>query len=76
MGRSLVPMGGSDMMEAAALGKCTIFGPHTFNFRQTVEVLLQGRCHRGQGWGRPASDDGKCLSDPAYARRIAQAGQA
>ncbi|HUV67756.1 MAG TPA: 3-deoxy-D-manno-octulosonic acid transferase, partial [Sedimentisphaerales bacterium] len=28
VGRSLVPMGGSDMMEAAALGKCTIFGPH------------------------------------------------
>ena len=43
VGRSLVPMGGSDMMEAAALGKCTIFGPHAFNFRQTVEVLLQGR---------------------------------
>jgi 3-deoxy-D-manno-octulosonic-acid transferase len=40
VGRSLVPMGGSDMMEAAALGKCTLFGPHTFNFRQTVEVLL------------------------------------
>jgi 3-deoxy-D-manno-octulosonic-acid transferase len=77
VGRSLVPMGGSDMMEAAALGKCTLFGPHTFNFRQTVEVLLQG-----QGALQVSDQDGlhqameKCLSDPAYADRIAQAGQA
>ena len=42
VGRSLVPMGGSDMMEPTALGKCTLFGPHTFNFRQTVEALLKG----------------------------------
>ena len=77
VGRSLVPMGGSDMMEAAALGKCTIFGPHAFNFRQTVEVLLQG-----QGAIQVADKDDlqktmeKCLSDPAYAEKIAQSGQA
>jgi 3-deoxy-D-manno-octulosonic-acid transferase len=76
VGRSLVPMGGSDMMEAAALGKCTIFGPHAFNFRQTVEVLLQG-----QGAIQVADKDDlqktmeKCLSDPAYAEKIAQSGQ-
>jgi 3-deoxy-D-manno-octulosonic-acid transferase len=77
VGRSLVPMGGSDMMEAAALGKCTIFGPHAFNFRQTVDALLEGG-------GAIQVNDGndllatmkKCLSDPAYAKRIAQAGQA
>ncbi|MCE5186579.1 MAG: 3-deoxy-D-manno-octulosonic acid transferase [Planctomycetaceae bacterium] len=40
VGRSLTPMGGSDMMEPAGLGKCTLFGPHTFNFRQAVEALL------------------------------------
>jgi 3-deoxy-D-manno-octulosonic-acid transferase len=33
VGRSLVPMGGSDMAEAAALGKPTLFGPHAFNKR-------------------------------------------
>ncbi len=77
VGRSLVPMGGSDMMEAAALGKCTLFGPHTFNFRQTVEVLLQG-----QGAIQVMDGDDlrrmmeQCLSDPASAQRIAQAGQA
>ena len=76
VGRSLVPMGGSDMMEAAALGKCTIFGPHAFNFRQTVDALL--------------ADDGavmvtdeqellqtmqKCLLEPEYAKAIAHKGR-
>jgi len=42
VGRSLVPMGGSDMAEAAALGRCTTFGPYAINFRHTVDVLLQG----------------------------------
>ncbi len=77
VGRSLVPMGGSDMMEAAALGKCTIFGPHTFNFRQTVDALLAGH-------GAIEVKDGaellvtlkKCLTEPQYAHSIAQAGQA
>lgn len=77
VGRSLVPMGGSDMMEAAALGKCTMFGPHTFNFRQTVEALLGGG-------GAILVADGndllarmrQSLSDRDYAGKVAQAGQA
>ena len=76
VGRSLVPMGGSDMMEAAALGKCTIFGPHAFNFRQTVDSLLAGN-------GAIMVNDGdellktmrKCLLEPDYAREIARNGQ-
>jgi 3-deoxy-D-manno-octulosonic-acid transferase len=76
VGRSLVPMGGSDMMEAAALGKCTIFGPHAFNFRQTVDSLLAGN-------GAIMVNDGdellqtmqKCLIEPDYARQIARNGQ-
>lgn len=39
VGRSLVNMGGSDMMEVAALGKAVVVGPHTDNFTATVEVL-------------------------------------
>jgi 3-deoxy-D-manno-octulosonic-acid transferase len=45
VGRSLVPMGGSDMIEAAALGKPTCFGPHTFNFPQ-AEALAEHGCRR------------------------------
>jgi 3-deoxy-D-manno-octulosonic-acid transferase len=77
VGRSLVPMGGSDMMEAAALGKCTLFGPHTFNFRQTVEVLLAGQgallVHDEEDLRKTMK---QCLSQPDYANSIARAGQA
>ncbi len=76
VGRSLVPMGGSDMMEAAALGKCTIFGPHAFNFRQTVEALL------AETGAIEVTDADelyvvltKCLTDPKYTEAIAQRGR-
>lgn len=42
VGRSLVPMGGSDMIEAAALGKPVAFGPHTFNFPQAAGLAANG----------------------------------
>ncbi len=76
VGRSLVPMGGSDMMEAAALGKCTIFGPHAFNFKQTVDDLL-----KGNGAILVRNKDElfdvmmKCLTDRDYADRIARTGR-
>lgn len=45
VGRSLVPMGGSDMIEAAALGKPLLIGPHTDNFAEAVAVLkAAGAC--------------------------------
>ncbi|MEN6385281.1 MAG: 3-deoxy-D-manno-octulosonic acid transferase [Phycisphaerales bacterium] len=76
VGRSLVPMGGSDMMESAAMGKCTIFGPHTFNFKETVKALLNAKgaieIPDGKGLYETMS---KCLQEPQYAEQIAQAGQ-
>ncbi len=76
VGRSLVPMGGSDMMEAAALGKCTMFGSHAFNFRQTVDALLAG-----DGAIMVADADElfqamhKSLTDSDFAAKIARNGQ-
>ncbi|MBN1764578.1 MAG: 3-deoxy-D-manno-octulosonic acid transferase [Sedimentisphaerales bacterium] len=40
VGRSLVPMGGSDMMEAAGLARPVIVGPYTDNFMDTVKKLM------------------------------------
>ena len=40
VGKSLVPSGGQNMMEPAGMGKPVIFGPHTFNFKEEVELLL------------------------------------
>lgn len=42
VGRTLVPMGGSDPMEAAALGKCVVVGPHFDNFAAPVVSLQAG----------------------------------
>jgi 3-deoxy-D-manno-octulosonic-acid transferase len=42
VGGSLVPgRGGQNMMEPAAYGASVLFGPHTSNFRETVERLLE-----------------------------------
>ena len=41
VGKSLVPFGGQNMMEPAGLGKPVIFGPHTFNFKEEVVLLLK-----------------------------------
>lgn len=76
VGRSLVSMGGSDMMEPAALGKCTLFGPHTFNFKQTVEVLKE------RNGAIEVADEKelyetvlRCLKEPAYREQVARNGQ-
>jgi len=76
VGRSLVPMGGSDMMEVVALGKPTLFGPHTFNFRQTVQALLAAE-------GALEVSDvetlrngvSRCLTDAAFAESLARKGR-
>jgi len=76
VGRSLVPMGGSDMTEVAALGKCTIFGPYAFNFKQTVDALL---ADNGAIMVKDKQDllqtMQKCLSKPSFAKKIARNGQ-
>ena len=40
VGGSLIPHGGQNMLEPAAQGRATVFGPHTTNFRRDVELLL------------------------------------
>jgi len=58
------------------MGKCTIFGPHTFNFNQTVKALLQDN-----GAIEVKNDTElyetvhKCLDDPQFASQIASAGK-
>ena len=76
VGRSLVPMGGSDMAEAAALGKCTLFGPYAFNFKQTVDALL---ADTGAIMVKDKQEllqtIQKCLSEPDFAQEIAKNGR-
>ena len=76
VGRSLCAMGGSDMMESTAMGKFTTFGPHTFNFNQTVEVLLAGK---GAVEVRDSKELkemlSKALNEPEYKKAISENGQ-
>ncbi len=47
VGGSLLPgRGGQNMMEPAAYGAAVMFGPHTSNFRETVDQLLKRQAAR------------------------------
>ena len=76
IGRSLVPMGGSDPIEAAALGCPLVSGPHMQNFRAPVEALRRADALR-------VADDPAQLTDilidwlrdPAHTRAVGMRGQ-
>ncbi len=77
VGRSLVPMGGSDMMEVAALGKPTLFGPYTHNFRQTVRDLLdQEGALEVRDVAALTEAVRRCLADADYTRALGERGRA
>ena len=46
MGGSLVPTGGHNMLEPAALGLPVVFGPHVFNFEEISARLLEAGAAR------------------------------
>lgn len=74
VGRSLVPMGGSDMIESAALAKATCFGPHTFNFPQ-ADTLAQHGCARLADAQALYQQLDQWLADPAAAAKAGQSAQ-
>jgi 3-deoxy-D-manno-octulosonic-acid transferase len=74
IGRSLVPMGGSDMIESAALAKPTCYGPHTFNFPQADDLLTHG-CRQVKHVEDLKTVIGEWLNDPAAARNAGRAAR-
>ncbi len=75
VGGSLVPSGGHNMLEAALKRKPVLFGPHTTNFRESAEILIDG------GGGLVVDDARglvrsltRLLSDPALRTRMGEAG--
>ena len=71
VGRSLVKAGGSDMIEAGALGRAVCFGPHTFNFPQAQDLERNG-CLRVADGEELANCIIEWLSDPDSARAAGQ----
>lgn len=43
VGGSLIPHGGQNILEPAALGKPVFFGPHVANFQESVDRLLEAK---------------------------------
>ncbi len=41
IGGSLLPLGGQNLIEAAACGTPVLIGPHTFNFSQATELAIE-----------------------------------
>ncbi|MDX1964797.1 MAG: glycosyltransferase N-terminal domain-containing protein [Pirellulales bacterium] len=76
VGGSFNRRGGQNMIEPAALGVATCFGPHTWNFRDVVDLLV------GQAAAVRVSDEReladfvrRCLADPGYASRLGAAAR-
>lgn len=74
VGRSFVPLGGSDPIEPVALGKATVMGPHFENFADVVTALRQA------GGIRITSDPWAAvkalLADPAERKAMGERGRA
>ena len=77
VGGSLVPIGGHNMLEPALRRKPVLFGPHTSNFRDAADALLEARAgllvRDGPELGDAVAD---LLADPARCARMGAAGQA
>ncbi len=77
VGRSLVPLGGSDVMEVAGLAKAALVGPHTENFTDAVDLLLaEGGCRRITGPEHLAPVVADLLRHPARREKMGQAARA
>jgi 3-deoxy-D-manno-octulosonic-acid transferase len=76
VGRSLVPLGGSDPMEVAALAKPVVVGPHMDNFQLPVASLASADAIRTvQSAEDLATEIGRLCRDRAYACRLGEAAR-
>lgn len=76
LGGSFAPLGGQNLIEAAACGCPVVMGPHTFNFSEAAELALEAKAAR-----RVASmEEGvraavEMVRDPAARQSAAEAGE-
>ena len=70
LGGSFAPLGGQNLIEAAACGCPVVMGPHTFNFAQAAELsLAAGAALRVARHGRGRAHGARWLHATAAARR-------
>ncbi len=76
VGGSLVPIGGHNLLEPAALGLPIIAGPHNFNSADIAKLLAErGAVRLVQDSAGLAAVVGELLADPAARARMGAAGR-
>ena len=76
IGGSLVPVGGHNLLEAAAAGVPVVVGPHVFNFAEITALLVQeGAALQVSDAEQLAQLMGGWLSDAAQRARIGEHGR-
>ena len=76
VGGSLVPAGGHNLIEPAALGVPVVFGPHAFNFAHIGRLLTEGGVARQVAdWRALAEAVVTLLSDPNLRQRMGAQGK-
>ncbi len=75
IGGSLLPFGGQNLIEACAVGKLAIIGPHTYNFAQASQLAIaSGAAVRVQNASDLAQTLQNMLSNPHQMVEIGNAG--
>ena len=76
LGGSFAPLGGQNLIEAAACGCPVVMGPHTFNFSEAAELALEAGAAQRVGSMEEGVRAAVQLAQDAYARQAAaQAGE-
>ena len=77
LGGSFAPLGGQNLIEAAACGCPLLMGPHTFNFTQAAELAIEaGAARRVDDVGAAVSQALRLLHDGPARQAMADAGRA
>jgi 3-deoxy-D-manno-octulosonic-acid transferase len=73
---SLVPVGGHNLLEPAALGLPLLSGPHVFNAQEIADMFVdKGACTLVQDAAELAAAVDDLLSEPEAASRLGNAGR-
>ena len=76
VGGSLVPVGGHNLLEPAALGLPVVIGPHVFNAEDIADMFLElGASLLVHDSNELASSVGDLIADPDAAARIGEKGR-
>lgn len=77
VGGSLVPIGGHNLLEPAALGKPLISGPHVYNAQDIADMFIElGACRLVHDASQLAEAVSQLLADPAKAATLGSRGLA